>query len=248
MGRLPTLSSLRLPHMSRGTAATIVLSGVALGACNDDKPAKPPTAGRSEVVLAKDAPSQPSAGAANASAAASTASSQAAPAASARKPPRRICETEMARPGRALAKGLFDPAAAPGVPTPEASLDTGGGRWTWINFFAAWCAPCKEEIPVLRAWEQKLAAGLRVRFISLDDDERQLGRFLGEQPAAGVRSALWLKPGNHRDSFLQGLKLPDSPSLPAHALVDPQGRVRCAFEGVISEADYPQVEAIVARR
>lgn len=147
-----------------------------------------------------------------------------------------------------MTKATFGAAAASDAVAPEPRLETGGGRWTWVNFFAAWCGPCKEEIPRLRAWEQKLASGLRVRFVSLDDDERQLARFLGEQPASGVRAALWLKSGGTREGFLKGLKLPDSPSLPAHALVDPQGLVRCAFEGAIDEGDFSQVESIVARR
>jgi thiol-disulfide isomerase/thioredoxin len=178
-----------------------------------------------------------------------SASVSAAPAAP--KVPRKLCDAETApgsKTGRALPKGTFDTAAASGAALPDGKLDVGGGRWTWINFFAAWCIPCKEEIPRLKTWEQKLATSLRVRFISLDDDDRQLGRFLEQQPPTGVRASLWLKPGNHRDSFLEGLKLKSSPSLPAHALVDPQGRVRCAFEGAVDDSDYGQIETIVARR
>ncbi|MFO0672479.1 MAG: hypothetical protein U0235_23200 [Polyangiaceae bacterium] len=95
--------------------------------------------------------------------------------------------------------------------------------------------------------EARLPNALRVRFVSVDDDERQLGRFLGEQPATGVRAALWLKTGAGRDGFLTGLKLATSPSLPAHALIDPQGRVRCAFEGAVDDADFAQVDAMTRR-
>lgn len=224
MGRLPSL---------------IACAACALVACNDDKsPPTPPAGGRSEAVLAKSAPS--AAPLVATSAPAVPAASIAAP----KAPPRHLCESEVQKSGRALPRATFDTAAASGAVAPEAHVDTGGGRWTWINFFAAWCAPCKEEIPRLRGWEQKLSSSLRVRFVSLDDDERQLDKFLNEQPATGVRASLWLKPGANRDGFLQGLKLGD-PSLPAHALVDPQGKVRCAFSGAVEDGDLPQIESIV---
>lgn len=217
--------------------------GIAVLACGCDQGKAAPssgTAGRSEVVLSKDAP--PAAPSASSALAAASASASA----SAPKVARRICETELSKPARALPRATFEGAAAPGMTSPDPKLEVGAGHWTWVNFFAAWCVPCREEIPRLKAWEQKLAASLRVRFISLDDDERQLGRFFTDQPANGLKQSLWLKPGASRDGFMQGLKL--SESLPAHALVDPAGKVRCAFEGAIDESDFAQVEAIVSRR
>jgi thiol-disulfide isomerase/thioredoxin len=229
--------------------ACAIACAIASSACDEQKtaiPGAPANAGgRSEAVLAKDAPAQaPS----SPSSALAAHGASAPDAATTPKTPRRICEAELAKPtSHALPRVTFDVRAAAGATASEPRLETGGGLWTWVNFFAAWCGPCKEEIPRLRGWEQKLKTALRVRFISLDDDERQLGHFLDEQPAAGVRTALWLKPGGARDGFLAGLKLPPSPSLPAHALLDPQGHVRCAFEGAIDEADFAQVESIVAR-
>lgn len=39
-----------------------------------------------------------------------------------------------------------------------------------INFWATWCAPCREEMPALEAYYQKYKAkGLRVLAISMDD-------------------------------------------------------------------------------
>ena len=238
--------SLSSSHSIRVRVGVVATTTLALLACNDDKVVNPPSGGRggrSEVVLAKE----------GAPAVTTTAPTQNAHATSsaASKSPRRICEAELtkaARPLPAITKATFGAAGAPDAVAPEARLETGGGRWTWINFFAAWCGPCKEEIPRLRGWEQKLASSLRVKFVSLDDDERQLGKFLGDQPATGVRAALWLKPGPTRDGFLKGLKLAESPSLPAHALIDPQGQVRCAFEGAVDEGDFTQLESIVGRR
>jgi thiol-disulfide isomerase/thioredoxin len=161
--------------------------------------------------------------------------------------PRRLCEAELGRPGRKLPKGSFTGIAASGAERPADGLPTGNGRWTWVNFFAAWCGPCKEEMPRLRAFQQKLATNLEVVFVSLDDDERQLRQFLEQQApdASGVRSALWLQPGKARATWLSGLSMKESPDLPAHVLVDPMGKVRCVVGGAVEETDFFTVARIV---
>jgi thiol-disulfide isomerase/thioredoxin len=179
--------------------------------------------------------------AANASASAHAAS----PAAPARK----LCEDDLAQPGRKLPKGTFMGVAATGETRPDGHLATDSNKWTWINFFAAWCGPCKEEMPRLRGFQQRLAKDLDVVFVSLDDDERQLGQFLDAQArnASGVRSALWLQPGKGRSSWLTGLHLKESPDLPAHVLVDRSGKVRCVAGGAVEDADFATISAIVKR-
>ena len=119
--------------------------------------------------------------------------------------------------------------------------------WTWINFWAAWCGPCKEEIPRLRAWETKLnAQGARVQiaFVSLDDDVRQIQEFLAAQPA--IKSTFWLPEGATRSGWLAGLKM-KSPQLPEHALIDGSGRVRCFIEGAVEDADYAEVATLLSK-
>jgi thiol-disulfide isomerase/thioredoxin len=166
-------------------------------------------------------------------------------------PPRKLCEKELGQPGRRLPKTSFTPVAASGVAPPANDIPTGNGRWTWINFFAAWCGPCKEEMPRLRTFQEKLAANMTVSFVSLDDDERQLRKLLEGSADAGavavVKSALWLEPGKSRSAWLTALKMKDPPDLPAHVLVDPTGKVRCILGGAVDEADFPTVAAIVRR-
>jgi thiol-disulfide isomerase/thioredoxin len=120
----------------------------------------------------------------------------------------------------------------------------------WINFWAAWCAPCREEMPRLLDWSRRLGqAGtpLRVVFVSLDDDERQLGTFLAAQPAGGVRATLWLPDGPARAKWIRSLRMKAAPELPQQALVAPDGRLRCFIEGAVDDSDYSEIGALIAR-
>ena len=102
-------------------------------------------------------------------------------------------------------------------------------------------------MPRLRDFGQRLGSSLDVTFVSIDDDGRQLDKFLGEQPANGVRSALWLEPKSRKAWLVDGLDMKESPNLPAHVLVDGHGKVRCVFEGAITETDFPAIKAIVEK-
>ncbi len=113
--------------------------------------------------------------------------------------------------------------------------------WTWVNFWAAWCVPCKEEIPRLYSFQERLRAknkNFRVMFVSLDDDERQLASFLGSQPDTGLRSTYWLREGREREDWLLGAGVDPDPDLPQHLLVDSKGKVRCRVRGAIEDSDY----------
>ena len=165
-------------------------------------------------------------------------------------PPRISCAGDGNARGRVLPKAPASHVKAPGAAQldPRSLLER--GSWTWINFWAAWCAPCKEEMPRLLAWQDRLAkAGtpVRVAFVSLDDDGRQLEQFLGQQRPDGVRASYWLADGPSRAAWLSSLKMKSAPELPEHAIVDPTGKVRCFLEGAIEEADYAEIAALVSR-
>ncbi len=230
MGRLPTVSfalGLALPMLS---------------ACDtvSEKDAPMATNGRSQAITQK--------GPATLSTPA-TISVKASESAATPKKPRSLCAGKLAEQGRSVPKKHVSRAAAKSAPELAESLTIGAGKWTWLNFWAAWCAPCKEEIPRLLAFEQKLAASgaaFRLSFVSLDDDERQLHDFLDSQPSSGLHASYWLKEGNEREDWLKSAgQNPDAP-LPFHLLVDPKGKIRCAIQGAVEDGDYAEISGIVS--
>jgi thiol-disulfide isomerase/thioredoxin len=123
---------------------------------------------------------------------------------------------------------------------PARAISSVAGQWTWVNFWAAWCAPCKEEIPRLKAWEREVPQNrLRVAFVSLDDDPRQLQQFL--EGSSEVGQTFWLREGKERDDWMSAAGLGTDPELPFHLLVDPENKVRCRVQGAIEDSDLPDL-------
>src|SRR6266545_3466222 len=82
----------------------------------------------------------------------------AAPAPSATPKARRaLCGGRLDSEGRAMpAKKPIGRRAAPGAS--ELPAEPGYNGFIWVNFWAAWCVPCKEEIPRLLSWQARLRA------------------------------------------------------------------------------------------
>jgi thiol-disulfide isomerase/thioredoxin len=226
--------------MSTRSVALVVLTCAA--ACNTagDKKAPSVTLERSQVVEAK--PGQ--ATTASAPVPVTPAATSAAP-----KPPRVLCGGQSQGAGRAAPKKPISQHVASGeAELPETPAF--GGGFTWVNFWAAWCAPCKEEIPRLNRFEQELAKsspGFRLTYISMDDDERQLTAFVAGQPASGgLRRTYWLKEGKEREDWLKAAGLDADPELPFHLLFDKHGKLRCLVKGALEDSDLPALRALVS--
>ncbi|HVJ14695.1 MAG TPA: TlpA disulfide reductase family protein [Polyangiaceae bacterium] len=227
-----TLGSRRLP-----LSTALVLSCALFGCEQKDVDAEPTvTKSRSQAVEAS--------GPATVTAATATAAKPAVSAAAATKPARKLCQGQLGD-GKALPKKPIFTRSASGAPELEAVVPSGGGKWTWLNFWAAWCVPCKEEIPRLLGWQSKLSSKMRVAFVSIDDDQRQLEQFLNTQPTSGLQSTLWLREGKEREDWLLAASQNPDPELPLHLLIDPKGKVVCTVQGAVEDSDFDAVRAIV---
>lgn len=163
------------------------------------------------------------------------------------KPRKALCGGALEKDGKAMPKKALGRRSAAGESELPPDLGFAGG-FTWVNFWAAWCVPCKEEIPRLMDFQQRLTAAgksFKVTFVSLDDDERQLEKFMAEQPKGGLRQTYWLREGHEREEWLIGAGVDPDPDLPAHLLVDSRGKVRCKVRGAIEDADYDGLLALL---
>jgi len=196
-----------------------------------DQPGKASSSGRSEQVVSSSSASP--------SPTPSPSPSHAAAPAAPRGP---LCD----KSDRALAKVAPVFVNEQGERTSGSRMPLEDKHLLWVNFFAAWCGPCKEEIPRIQRFEKQLqkdGVPIQVAFVSIDDDIRQLTGFYAQQPAGGVRSSYWLPDGAMRTGWLASLKMKSDPELPEHAIVDGKGRSRCFIQGALEDGDYAQLLA-----
>jgi thiol-disulfide isomerase/thioredoxin len=223
-----------------GAAASWLLAAACDRGAADGDAAEAPSRSRVQAVLAEPGSATAPAGAGGGSAQVVV---SAEPKKRARAP---LCQGQLddkprafrpARPPRQLAIGADDPL-------PENPINA-GRRWTWVNFWAAWCVPCKEELPLLFTWQKQLSSQLDFAFISLDDDERQLREFLERQPQGGLDRTYWLPDGAVRAAWLGALGLATEPELPLQLLLDETGQLRCTINGAVEATDFDSLAAIV---
>jgi cytochrome c biogenesis protein CcmG/thiol:disulfide interchange protein DsbE len=106
------------------------------------------------------------------------------------------------------------------------------GKVVLLNFWATWCAPCQQEMPVFSAWRREYGSqGLAVIGISMDDDAdsaRNLVNKLGLTYPVAMGDA---KLGERYGGVL---------GLPMTFLIGRNGKVLAQFQG---ETDLKTMEA-----
>lgn len=132
-----------------------------------------------------------------------------------------------------LAASQANANPAPGQPAPDFALRALDGptlrlrelrgQVVLLNFWATWCAPCREEMPQLTRLHTKYrAAGLTVVGVNVDDDSRNTADVARK---LGVNFPVLL------DSEKQVSKLYALASMPSTVLIDRDGQVRHVHKG-----------------
>jgi thiol-disulfide isomerase/thioredoxin len=137
-----------------------------------------------------------------------------------------------------LVDSVVSPENWGNAPAPEIALnavyhqggDGGGvvrlsdykGKWVFVNFWATWCAPCRDEMPSMEMLHRRFKGDLVMLAVSVDDDQAQIGRFFGsEKPGFTV---MW-------DSDKKSANTWGTRKFPESYLIDPEGRIAAKFVG-----------------
>lgn len=116
-------------------------------------------------------------------------------------------------------------------------LSTNRGKVTIVNFWATWCAPCKEEMPAIQAYYDKhRAEGLEVLAISMDN--------AGELPAVRAFARNFRFPiAMKSEASFKGLGR--IWRLPSTFVIDRQGILRKNGNTGDPEVNLPLLESLV---
>ncbi|MFV0530577.1 MAG: TlpA family protein disulfide reductase [Flavobacteriales bacterium] len=104
----------------------------------------------------------------------------------------------------------------------KTSLSDLKGKYVYIDVWATWCGPCKEEIPFLKELEKKYH-GKNIEFVSISVDEPKgydkWVKMVKEKELKGIQ----LYAGNAFDSeFIKSYKIN---AIPRFILIDPEGKI-----------------------
>ena len=156
----------------------------------------------------------------------------------------------------ALALSLLAASAAavePGAPAPAFRLQTFGsgqpvsladfrGKVVFVDFWASWCSPCRQSLPLYdRLRENYAATDFSVLAIGLDEDVADAKAFLAEHPV--TYTTLQNPQGDVAKAF-------DLKGMPSSYLIDRDGIVRArhvGFEAKDIDALRKEIDGLVGK-
>ena len=111
------------------------------------------------------------------------------------------------------------------------------GKWVVANFWATWCAPCREEMPSLQRLQQAMPEIAVVPVATGRNAVEQIGRFYAE---AGITDLPVLRDPKSELAHQLGIM-----GLPVTLILDPEGREVARLIGG-AEWDSPEALAVLA--
>ncbi len=157
------------------------------------------------------------------------------------KSAKRFCDKVFDGKGKAWTPPPERPLPGPTktVPNPK------GKAWTWVNLWATWCGPCVEEMPLLRSWKaalQKEGLPLKMQLWTIDAEGDDLKGALTQNYPGDIH---WLKNEEALPGLLSSLGLSQNTAIPVHALLDPEGKLRCVRVGKVGQPNYAAIKSIL---
>jgi thiol-disulfide isomerase/thioredoxin len=129
-------------------------------------------------------------------------------------------------------------AAEAGQPAPEIAVTTADGRplllsalkgkTVYLDFWASWCAPCRQSFPFMNAMQEKYAKdGLVIVGVNVDKKRADAEKFLAQFPA---RFTIGYDEASATPATYTVKKMPSS------FVIDRDGRISAAHSGFSSES------------
>jgi thiol-disulfide isomerase/thioredoxin len=112
---------------------------------------------------------------------------------------------------------------APDLEGREVDVGAATGSVRVVDFWATWCEPCKDAMPVLDRMARELGpAGVRVYGVSIDESRAPIAAFLRARPV--TFPILW-------DEGAVRLSRLDVSFMPVTVIVDRRGTIRYVHQG-----------------
>lgn len=116
----------------------------------------------------------------------------------------------------------------------EADLAALKGKVVLVDFWASWCAPCREELPELEALHKRFAdKGLHIIGVNIDETKEAMDSFLASMPLS------------FQVVFDDGQSIVERwapPKMPTSYIIDKSGKVALVQEGY-EPGDLPAMTA-----
>lgn len=110
------------------------------------------------------------------------------------------------------------------------------GNVLFINFWATWCGPCKQEMPTIQELKDYVGEGADIKFLMIDVDKK-MEQSIRYMDSNGFDFEVLMLEGNIPTEIFNG-------ALPTTVIVNKKGNVEGVVEGY-SDYSTPQVKAAI---